>query len=94
MSALTAATAANTAAEAVSAAAKAKKRRALHAYLSDAAHDTWHQFAAKNGVSISATLEALAAELDELSGIDAGIDFGPIIERARQIDSSRRRRGR
>ncbi|NNF55925.1 MAG: hypothetical protein HKN03_15975 [Acidimicrobiales bacterium] len=92
MSALTAATAAQTAAQAVSAAAQAKKRRALHAYLSDAAHDTWHQFAAKNGVTVSAALEALAAELHDRDPADGGIDFAPIIERARKTDASRRRR--
>ena len=92
MSALSAATAAHTAAEAVSAATQAKKRRALHAYLSDAAHDTWHQFAAKHGVTVSATLEALAAELHDRDPADGGIDFAPIIERARKTDASRRRR--
>ncbi len=92
MSALSAATAAHTAANAVSAATKAKRRRALHAYLSDAAHDTWHQFAADNGVTVSATLEALAAELHDRDPADGGIDFAPIIERARQTDSRRRRR--
>ena len=94
MSALSAATAAHTAAEAVSVATQAKRRRALHAYLSDAAHDTWHQFAADNGVTVSATLEALAAELPDRDTDNGGIDFVPIIERARKTDASRRRRSR
>ncbi|MFT7601732.1 MAG: hypothetical protein ACI8TP_004693, partial [Acidimicrobiales bacterium] len=34
-------------------------RKALHAYVSDDAHDQWHGFAAEQGVSVSAILEAL-----------------------------------
>ena len=51
-------------------------RKALHAYVSDDAHEQWHGFAAEQGVSVSAILEALAPELDkpnddERGGLDA-----------------------
>lgn len=72
-------------------------RKALHAYVSDDAHEQWHGFAAEQGVSVSAVLEALAAELD-LSG---SATSQPMTERldevvrcARRIDSDRRRRRR
>ena len=93
MSALTAAAAATSAAEAAQLAKTTKKRKALHAYLSDGAHETWHQFAATNGISVSATLESLAVELEQ-TGSAASIDFHPIVARARQTDANRRRRRR
>ncbi len=95
MSAVTAASAAFSAAQAADLARTTKKRKALHAYLSDDAHETWHQFAATHGISVSATLEALAAELQASEVADGGsIDFDPIVSRARQTDAARRRRRR
>lgn len=94
MSALTAATAATSAAEAAKLVQTTKKRKALHAYISDGAHETWHQFAATNGISVSATLEALAVELDQTEVSAGTIDFQPIVARARQTDATRRRRSR
>ena len=63
-------------------------RKALHAYVSDGAHDQWHDFAARQGISVSAILEALAPEFSETD--DA--DFAELIRSARHIDALRRRR--
>lgn len=74
-------------------AADASRRRALHAYLSDDAHETWHHVAADQGVSVSALLEAMAGDLDRPAGEGAMADrLGPIVVRARKIDAERRRR--
>ena len=69
-------------------------RKALHAYLSDDAHNVWHDRAAAYGVSVSAMLEAIALSIDE---IDSEEDWGTgteIVSRARTIDTDRRRRSR
>lgn len=71
-----------------------QRRRAIHAYVSEEAHDRWHDFAAENGVSVSALLEALA---EEVAGADEKTEaHAVVLERAisssRQIDASRRRR--
>ncbi len=72
-------------------------RKALHAYVSDDAHDQWHGFAAEQGVSVSAVLEALAAELD-LDHNEAEEQMKDrlegVVKTARQIDAKRRRRRR
>lgn len=72
-------------------------RKALHAYVSDDAHDQWHGFAAEQGVSVSAVLEALAAELD-LDHSEAEEQMKDrlegVVKTARQIDAKRRRRRR
>jgi hypothetical protein len=72
-------------------------RKALHAYVSDAAHDEWHSFAAEQGVSVSAVLEALAGELDAdrreaASPLAERLDV--VVKAARRIDAQRRRRTR
>lgn len=64
-------------------------RRALHAFVSDEAHSQWHDFAAEQGVSVSALLEALAPELRLLSKRGEAI-----VKAARKIDAERRRRRR
>lgn len=72
-------------------------RKALHAYVSDAAHDQWHSFAAEQGVSVSAVLEALAAELDARppsSMAPMGERLEAVVRAARKIDAQRRRRTR
>jgi hypothetical protein len=72
-------------------------RKALHAYVSDAAHDQWHSFAAEQGVSVSAVLEALAAELDserQSSTTPMGERLESVVRAARKIDAQRRRRTR
>jgi hypothetical protein len=68
------------------------QRRALHAYLSDDAHDTWHQVAADLGCSVSAMLEAMAGDFDgrDESGSRARVEA--IVKKARRIDADRRRR--
>lgn len=73
------------------------ERKALHAYLSDDAHEKWHGFAAEQGVSVSAVLEALSSELD----LRANTAAEPVKDRlqevvigARKIDALRRRRRR
>ncbi len=72
-------------------------RKALHAYVSDDAHDHWHGFAAEQGVSVSAILEALAPELDleaNVSREEIGTRLNTVVKSARQIDARRRRRRR
>ncbi len=70
-------------------------RKALHAYVSDDAHEQWHGFAAEQGVSVSAVLEALAPELD-LDGQPDTTDLHErltaVVKAARRIDAQRRRR--
>ncbi len=72
-------------------------RKALHAYVSDDAHDCWHNFASDQGVSVSAILEALAPELDfdsPLAHETLGARLNSIVRAARKIDATRRRRRR
>lgn len=70
-----------------------RKRRALHAYVSDDAHDQWHNVAVEWGVSVSALLEALAPTLNhETAATDEGAPPASIVRAARQIDAQRRRR--
>ncbi len=72
-------------------------RKALHAYVSDDAHDQWHEFAAEQGVSVSAILEALAPELD-LENAESAEQMkdrlNTVVKSARKIDARRRRRRR
>lgn len=77
--------------------ASTTQRKALHAYLSDDAHELWHTFAAQEGVSVSAVLEALATELDFSSDTsDAPMKerLNEVVTIARRTDASRRRRRR
>lgn len=72
-------------------------RKALHAYVSDDAHDQWHGFAAEQGVSVSAILEALAPELDlegDTSAENMSQRLADVVKAARKIDAQRRRRRR
>lgn len=72
-------------------------RKALHAYVSDDAHEQWHGFAAEQGVSVSAVLEALAPEL-EIDGTSPAepltTRLDEVVRAARKIDAQRRRRRR
>jgi hypothetical protein len=69
------------------------QRRALHAYLSDDAHDTWHNVAADLGCSVSAVLEAMAADFDRPGDEQAVHErVATIVKKARRIDADRRRR--
>ena len=65
---------------------------AIHAHVSDSAHDAWHDFAAINGVSVSAMIEALAPCLND--GPEQ-MTLEAVVLAARKIDAARRRsRGR
>lgn len=64
-------------------------RRALHAFLSDGAHDAWHDYAATNGVSVSGLLEVFGEALHD--GVRS-IKMGDLIQQARIVDAGRRRR--
>ena len=69
------------------------RRKALHAYLSDDAHETWHRVAADQGVSVSALLEAMAGDLGRPADEGVmGARLDSIVLRARKIDAERRRR--
>lgn len=75
--------------------AQDNSRKALHAYVSDDAHDQWHGFAAEQGVSVSAVLEALAPELDfdaDREPADLASRLAQVVKSARRIDADRRRR--
>lgn len=72
---------------------KPSARRALHAYVSDDAHDAWHDFAAENGVTVSGLLEALTPHLASTADdISAAAVFEESIKSARAVDAARRRR--
>ncbi len=71
----------------------AEGRKALHAYVSDEAHEQWHEAALAWGVSVSALLQALAPELDDIDAI-WGDRKTNIVTASRSIDSARRRRRR
>jgi hypothetical protein len=72
----------------------APTRKAIHAYLSPAAHDAWHDFAAENGVSVSGLLEAIANQWSErlARGEQALPDEEGLVRTARRVDAERRRR--
>ena len=67
--------------------------RAVHAYLSDEAHETWQEVATEYGVSVSGLIEALGVDL-QTPGDDQIIAarLPELIKRARRIDADRRRR--
>lgn len=71
-------------------------RKALHAYVTDQAHERWHGFAAEQGVSVSAILEALATALDPESTPTGAscVELTDVVVEARRIDAKRRRRRR
>lgn len=67
------------------------ERRALHAYLSEHSHDGWHDFAAKNGVSVSALLEVIG---DSLADNANTLRVSVHVDAARVLDAMRRKRRR
>lgn len=68
-------------------------RRALHAFLSDEAHESWHEVATELGVSVSGMLEAMAFELPKPPSESAlGNRVETLVKKARRIDAERRRR--
>jgi hypothetical protein len=71
-----------------------KPRAALHAYLTQAAHNTIQNYADEHGVSVTALLQALAEELQfeiDASGYDVRLDWA---RRARKVDVGRRSRSK
>jgi|1185.fasta_scaffold18421_4 hypothetical protein len=70
-------------------------RQAIHAYLTDEAHEAWQTFAEDNGVSVTGLLEAFGQTLlEEMKEADADEIRQPWVKAGRRIDASRRRRGR
>lgn len=71
-------------------------KKALHAFLSDDAHDEWHDFAAENGVSVSALLESFAYRILDYESNDTGLKeaLTQAVRDARKLDAQRRRRTR
>ena len=65
-------------------------RKALHAYMSDEAHETWHEYAARMGISVSGLLEALADQ----GALDTFAETSDVVQSARRVDTDRRRRRR
>ncbi len=68
------------------------QRKALHAYVSEDAHDSWHDFAAENGASVSALLESLAPALKSSPDTPFQVSLDEVINQARRTDAQRRRR--
>jgi hypothetical protein len=71
-------------------------RKAIHAYLSPEAHQTWHDYAAEHGVSVSGLLEAIATDWAERAERGEHVYDGddPLVRKARRVDADRRRRKR
>jgi hypothetical protein len=80
----------------VSKPATGSERQALHAYLSEEAHNAWLTFAEENGVSVTGLLESLGLEL----GLELQASADPTdvrqgwVRQGRKIDAQRRRRSR
>jgi len=84
----------------------ADSRKAIHAFLTPDSHEAWHEFAADNGVSVSALIEAMAldwadrqADRTKGDGRTKGDDYDlaevdALSRQARRIDAQRRRRSR
>ena len=74
----------------------AESRKAIHAFLTPASHEAWHEFAAENGVSVSALIEALALDWGERrDGEHYDLpEVDELAKGARRIDAQRRRRAR
>jgi hypothetical protein len=74
----------------------AESRKAIHAFLTPASHEAWHEFAAESGVSVSGLIEAMALDwADRRKGDDYELDeVEALAKPARRIDAERRRRSR
>lgn len=64
-------------------------KQPIHAYLTPAAHEAWHDMCARQRVSVSVMLEALAPHLADV--LDALPD---VVAEAGEIEYQRRRRAR
>lgn len=72
----------------------ADQRKAVHAYLSDEAHDAWHELAAEHGISLSGLFEALAHDFTTHPPEKGGHPrWDEIVKATRKVDVERRRRG-
>lgn len=69
-------------------------RKALHAYLSEEAHDAWHRFAEDNGVSLSAVLTALGTSLADTTEMTTGQKLDSVITQAENAEREKRRERR
>lgn len=69
-------------------------RKALHAYLSEEAHDAWHQFAEDNDVSLSAVLTAFGPALTDETEMTMGQKLESIVGRAHEDQREKRRQRR
>ena len=67
-------------------------RAPIHAYVTDTAHQQWHNFAAEQGASVSALLEAFAPQLTTHGQLDPHLDS--VVKTARKTDAARRSRKR
>jgi hypothetical protein len=67
-------------------------RKAIHAYVSDEAHETLYEFSEAHSASISGLLEAWLLDLREEMADDGPNCRMGWVEHARRIDVSRRRR--
>lgn len=69
-------------------------RKALHAYLSEEAHDAWHQFAEDNDVSLSAVLTAFGPALADQREITMGQKLESVVAQAHAMQRDKRRNRR
>ena len=75
----------------------AETRKAIHAFLTPDSHEAWHDFAAENGISVSAMIEAMAIDWRERRESGNGFELPELdvlARDARRIDARRRRRAR
>ncbi len=74
------------------------KRKAVHAYMDDDPYSALYEFCDEHGISVSTWLQAVAESLPEpstsLDDETAAISLSAVVERARRLDTNRRRRGR
>lgn len=71
-------------------------RQQLHGYISTPARDGWYQFAAAQGVNVTALLEALGLVLAEQAGPEARLPLWlrHVVRDAQAVASSRSSRHR
>ena len=74
-------------------------KSAIHAFITNEAHDTWHTVAAEEGASVTALLQALGDS--DLAAVIASVKVTnghghqvPLVKAARNIDAQRRQRAR
>ncbi len=73
------------------------ERKAIHAFVTHEAHDQWHDFAAEQGCTVSALIEAMAPELSldaALAHEQYGQRLNVIVKSARKVSAARLRRKR